>query len=120
MSRLENVNPEVFERVKDRDICPEEEDDNVHDEIDSREVFDLIRCINDPEHPLTLEELNVLQQAHIDVNDAESRVTVHFTPTIAWPHSLDFLSRFVYCELFPKDSKLMLGFFQEHMRQSMQ
>lgn len=84
MSRLENVNPEVFERVKDRDIRPEEEDDNVHDEIDSREVFDLIRCINDPEHPLTLEELNVLQQAHIEVSDAESRVTVHFTPTI--PH----------------------------------
>jgi len=84
MSRLENVNPEVFERVKDRDVCPEEKDDSVHDEIDSREVFDLVRCINDPEHPLTLEELNVLQQAHIEVCDSDSCVTVLFTPTI--PH----------------------------------
>ncbi|GAB0195533.1 cytosolic iron-sulfur assembly component 2B [Grus japonensis] len=40
----------------------------------------LIRSINDPEHPLTLEELNVVEQ----VNDAESTVAVEFTPTI--PH----------------------------------
>jgi len=40
--------------------------------------------LNDPEHPLTLEELNVIQQAHIEVNDAENFVNVYFTPTI--PH----------------------------------
>ena len=45
---------------------------------------DLIRGINDPEHPLTLEELNVLQLQHVDVSDSDSYVTVHFTPTI--PH----------------------------------
>ena len=45
---------------------------------------DLVRCIHDPEHPLTLEELNVLQEGHIEVSDTESTVTVSFTPTI--PH----------------------------------
>ena len=43
-----------------------------------------MRNINDPEHPLSLEELNVLQEAHIEVSDAESRVLVYYTPTI--PH----------------------------------
>ncbi|XP_077787889.1 cytosolic iron-sulfur assembly component 2B isoform X1 [Podarcis muralis] len=44
----------------------------------------LIRSINDPEHPLTLEELNVVEQVRVKVNDAESTVSVEFTPTI--PH----------------------------------
>ena len=83
-SGLENANPLVFQRLEDRQVLPEELDDSVHDEIDAREVFDLLRSINDPEHPLTLEELNVLQEAHIEVNDPESRVEVYFTPTI--PH----------------------------------
>lgn len=39
MSRLENVNPEVFERRKEREILPEEQDDSIRDEIDAREVF---------------------------------------------------------------------------------
>jgi hypothetical protein len=36
-------------------------DENETDPIDAREVFDIIRNINDPEHPLTLEELNVVR-----------------------------------------------------------
>lgn len=44
----------------------------------------LIRSINDPEHPLTLEELNVVEQVRIQVSDPESTVAVAFTPTI--PH----------------------------------
>ena len=46
--------------------------------------LDLIKDINDPEHPLTLEELNVLQEAQIEVNDAKSTLNIEFTPTI--PH----------------------------------
>ena len=30
------------------------------DEIDAFEIFDMLRHINDPEHPLTLEQLNVV------------------------------------------------------------
>ncbi|XP_008942300.1 PREDICTED: mitotic spindle-associated MMXD complex subunit MIP18, partial [Merops nubicus] len=42
-----------------------------------------IRSINDPEHPLTLEELNVVEQVRVKVSPA-STVAVEFTPTI--PH----------------------------------
>lgn len=52
--------------------------------FDPVEVFDIIRDINDPEHPLTLEQLKVLTLDNIDVDDASSRITIHYTPTI--PH----------------------------------
>lgn len=45
---------------------------------------DLIRLINDPEHPLTLEELHVVQQNLIKVDNDKNEVFVNFTPTI--PH----------------------------------
>lgn len=44
----------------------------------------LIRSINDPEHPLTLEQLNVVDQSLVEVDDDNSYVKVQFTPTI--PH----------------------------------
>ena len=45
---------------------------------------ELIRGIKDPEHPHTLEQLNVAQRRLIDVDDEGGRVVVRFTPTI--PH----------------------------------
>jgi metal-sulfur cluster biosynthetic enzyme len=54
------------------------------DAWDALEVFDLIRSINDPEHPLTLEQLNVLQLPLLRVDDEGSEVDLRFTPTI--PH----------------------------------
>jgi len=63
------------------------------DDIDAEEIFDMIRDINDPEHPLTLEQLNVVCQDHIEVQDVNSEemkefrlssVDIRFTPTI--PH----------------------------------
>ena len=39
---LENRNPAVFGRVAEREVLPEEEDDNVRDQIDAREVFDIL------------------------------------------------------------------------------
>lgn len=47
-------------------------------------ISDLIRLINDPEHPLTLEELHVVQQNLIRVDNEHNEVFVNFTPTI--PH----------------------------------
>lgn len=44
----------------------------------------LIRDINDPEHPLTLEQLNVARREDISVDDGRGYVRVCFTPTI--PH----------------------------------
>ncbi|GAA6013088.1 hypothetical protein JCM11491_005178 [Sporobolomyces phaffii] len=55
------------------------------DEIDQDEIFDLIRSISDPEHPLTLEQLAVVSSSQITVNNGKRpHVLVEFTPTI--PH----------------------------------
>ncbi len=43
---------------------------------------DLIRHLNDPEHPLTLEQLNVASLDLVRVDDASGTVDVLFTPTI--------------------------------------
>lgn len=54
-----------------------------HDPFDEEEVFDMIRSINDPEHPLTLEQLNVVNLQDIKVVDqlniGQSTVQVLFT-----------------------------------------
>ncbi|XP_066998481.1 MIP18 family protein galla-2 [Anabrus simplex] len=81
---LENINPKLYRKCQDREVTADDVDDNIVDEFDSREVFDLIRSINDPEHPLTLEELNVLKQDDIMVDNVKNEVKVLFTPTI--PH----------------------------------
>ncbi|KAL6461374.1 hypothetical protein MHYP_G00295180 [Metynnis hypsauchen] len=83
-ARLENANPLIFQRAGERLLTAGEEDEDVADPIDDREIFDLIRSINDPEHPLSLEELNVVEQMRVNVSDPESTVSVEFTPTI--PH----------------------------------
>lgn len=46
--------------------------------------LDLIRDINDPEHPLTLEELHVLEESKITVDNQQNSIHVFYTPTI--PH----------------------------------
>lgn len=45
---------------------------------------DLIRVINDPEHPLTLEELHVVEENLIKLDNSKNEVQISFTPTI--PH----------------------------------
>ncbi len=47
-------------------------------------MTDLIRSINDPEHPLTLEELGVVDLDKIEVSDKDDMCSIYFTPTI--PH----------------------------------
>ena len=74
----------MHDTVDDREVKETDWEDSVVDPIDSREIFDLIRNINDPEHPLTLEQLDVVKLDDISVNDVTNRVKVAFTPTI--PH----------------------------------
>ena len=38
------------------------------DEIDAYEIFDMLRHINDPEHPLTLEKLRVIKPELITID----------------------------------------------------
>lgn len=103
---MENINPNIYKKTDDRSVTKDELDEDVIDPIDEREIFgkfltfhfnvskqikqlikkftDLIRNINDPEHPLTLEELHVLEQSHITVDNKTNEVHIFFTPTI--PH----------------------------------
>ncbi|KAJ8929418.1 hypothetical protein NQ314_017867 [Rhamnusium bicolor] len=84
LDQLENQNPEVYHKSADRPPTLEEQDDSVVDDFDRREIFDLIREINDPEHPLTLEQLHVLQEDLIQVDNEKNTLHINFTPTI--PH----------------------------------
>lgn len=82
---LINANPTIYNtKTFIRKETEAEFDDDVEDPIDSQEVFDLIRSISDPEHPLTLEQLNVTQFDHIEVNNELNKILIEFTPTI--PH----------------------------------
>lgn len=54
------------------------------EKVSSKEIFDCIRHLNDPEHPLTLEQLNVVQLSNILVDDDGNSIFIQFTPTI--PH----------------------------------
>ncbi|KAI8071259.1 hypothetical protein BC940DRAFT_293993 [Gongronella butleri] len=84
-SNLINANPTIYNTKRYvREQTEEELDDTVEDLIDNEEVFDLIRSISDPEHPLTLEQLNVTQNQHITVNNGRNHILIEFTPTI--PH----------------------------------
>lgn len=84
MHELENINPNVYSKSGDREITSDERNEEVDDPFDAREIFDLIRGINDPEHPLSLEELHVLEESLIEVDNEKQTIKVLYTPTI--PH----------------------------------
>ena len=84
---LDNAAPEVHavqSEVRPAAERAREHDAAARDPVDPLEVFELIRGIQDPEHPHTLEQLNVAQRRLITVDDARGRVHICFTPTI--PH----------------------------------
>ncbi|KAG4081648.1 DUF59-domain-containing protein [Neocallimastix lanati (nom. inval.)] len=88
MNNILNANPKVYEvskKIKISDIDFDiNEQDETREPIDNEEIFDLIRTINDPEHPLTLEQLNVIRLESIHVEDSNNYISVTFYPTI--PH----------------------------------
>lgn len=79
---LDNAAPQIFNKSGARVPTKEEYDDQVEDPIDAREIFDLIRDIKDPEHPLTLEELNVVREDQISIDLESNVITIEFSPTI--------------------------------------
>ena len=81
---LENLNPSVYEKLGSRKQDATDYDNDYADEIDEREIFDYIRSIQDPEHPLTLEELNVLEFESVKIDRKNNVCKIQFTPTI--PH----------------------------------
>ena len=63
----------------------EESDPEDYDPIDEQEIFDLIASISDPEHPLTLAQLAVVNLSDIKVTNTQegiSEVLIRITPTI--------------------------------------
>ena len=81
---IENANPSIYRTLEERQQSKTDYDNNYIDLIDEREVFDEIRNIKDPEHPLTLEQLNVVEIESVKVDNDKKIVSVQFTPTI--PH----------------------------------
>lgn len=87
--KMENENPVVYEVRRNAALESSWKSLDFSDELerepfDADEVFELIRNINDPEHPLTLEQLKVVESRLISVNEDMSTILVRFTPTI--PH----------------------------------
>ncbi|GBL49429.1 hypothetical protein ACI3LY_000026 [Candidozyma auris] len=69
------------------EFTEEELDEEEEDPIDAQEVFDLIATISDPEHPLTLAQLAVVNLPDIKVTHGAtkrdlSEVLIKITPTI--------------------------------------
>ncbi|GMM53040.1 iron-sulfur cluster assembly protein [Starmerella bacillaris] len=69
--------------------CDEDlvDDDDTFEPIDNQEVFDLIKHVHDPEHPLTLAQLAVVSLDRISINDTGKTDTIagvhiEITPTI--------------------------------------
>ncbi|VDK21225.1 unnamed protein product [Anisakis simplex] len=83
-NKLDNEAPIIYSTAPRIERSAETDyDADIEDPIDAKEIFDLIRDINDPEHPLSLEQLNVVQEELIEVTE-EDGDKVRFTPTI--PH----------------------------------
>lgn len=86
----------VFTR-EHRQTCSSEQE---RDPIDAVEIFEHIRDIVDPEHPqYTLEQLSVVDTAHINVDDARGRVQVEFIPTVEHCSMATLIGLCVRCKL---------------------
>ncbi|GBG34443.1 MIP18 family protein CG7949 [Hondaea fermentalgiana] len=85
MAKL-NENPTVYavSRVERAASVDDIDDEDAPEPFDATEVFDLVRDIQDPEHPLTLEQLNVMEVKNVQVDNQKGRVVIRFTPTV--PH----------------------------------
>ncbi len=88
MSDLLNANPTVHTVAsRTRQASTSSNSDDECDPIDTQEIYDLLANINDPEHPLTLAQLAVINLDDISIHSSShgiDTVRVDLTPTI--PH----------------------------------
>ena len=81
-----NKNPVIYEKQRflanETERITVETDPSVDDPIDELEIFDLVRNITDPEHPLTLEQLNVLTLDDVSIDLNDRLISVGYTPTV--------------------------------------
>jgi len=84
---LINENPTIYEAEEDELDIEETldyDDEEEEEPFRPQEIYRYIRHLSDPEHPLTLEQLHVVNKEHISVDNDAKKVLVQFTPTI--PH----------------------------------
>ncbi len=94
---MENANPKIKEKLAEKTELIIE--DNKLININEKTIFELIRNIKDPEHPYTLEQLNVVSLDNILLGEIENSnlisnriqlfkplnfIDIIFTPTV--PH----------------------------------
>ena len=86
MAELINANPTVYQTDEKKTIVSsfEFDDEDEYEKISAQEIYNHIRHLSDPEHPLTLEQLHIVSEESITVEDEENYILVQFTPTI--PH----------------------------------
>ena len=79
---MNNPNPIVYSSAEHKRDTLDDLDSPEREPIDSLEIFEHIRGITDPEHPLSLEQLHIVTPEDISVNDSSGSVTIIFTPTV--------------------------------------
>lgn len=92
LDRILSLSLSTAEELKQLQLTDEvnlEEDDDDEEEeiIDEQEIFDLISTISDPEHPLTLAQLAVVNLPDITITHGKtkkqlSEILIKITPTI--------------------------------------
>ena len=79
---LSNPNPVIYSTTQYARNTRDNLDSDEREPIDSLEIYEHIKNIVDPEHPLSLEQLHIVCPEDINVNEEESYVSVAFTPTV--------------------------------------
>ena len=77
-----NPNPTVYSSAEYVRVEPDDIDSPEREPIDALEIYERIKDIQDPEHPLSLAQLRIVTPQDISVDDAEGSVDVTFTPTV--------------------------------------
>jgi metal-sulfur cluster biosynthetic enzyme len=77
-----NPNPTVYATAEYVRHVADNLESSSREPIDPLEIYEHLRFILDPEHPLTLEQLHIVSPGDICVDDAGGSVEVVFTPTV--------------------------------------
>ena len=77
-----NPNPVIYSTAQYIRSTQDDLDSDEREPIDSLEIYEHIKNIVDPEHPLSLEQLHIVSPEDITVSEEDSRVSVVFTPTV--------------------------------------
>lgn len=79
--------------------------------LDPADIFEVIRRIRDPEHPYTLEQLQIVSVPQIEVNLPTKSLSIKFTPTV--PHCsltplIGLMIRVKLLKYLPKSMKISI------------